>query len=154
MVENWTREGILVSTDKSRLDLDFIHGYLAGAYWCEEIPRAVVAKALANSLCFGAYDEATGAPLGLARMVSDYATFAYLADVFVTPAARGRGVSKFIMECILSHPELQHLRRMCLATLDAHGLYAQYGFKPFAQPDRWMEINRPGLYKLPPFKQR
>jgi N-acetylglutamate synthase-like GNAT family acetyltransferase len=105
----------------------------------------VVAKSLANSLCFGLYD-ATGAQVGLARMVTDRATFAYLCDVYVLEAHRGRALGKFLMECVQAHPELQDLRRAMLVTADAHGLYAQFGFRTPARPERLMERTEPGVY--------
>jgi len=134
-----------ISTDPSRLDLDVIHGFLSRSYWSPGIPREVVARALRNSLCCGAYCH--GAQVGFARVVSDRATFAYLADVFVLESHRGRGVSKLLMQCLLAHPDLQGLRRWSLATRDAHGLYRHFGFVPLANPERHMEILRPDIYR-------
>src|SRR5688500_11848723 len=115
-----------ISTDPADVDLDVVHGFLAtDAYWCPGIPRDVVARAVANSLCFSALLD--GRHVGFARVIGDRATFAYLADVFVLPAFRGRGISKAIMAAIDAHPELQLLRRFMLATADAHALYAQQG---------------------------
>ncbi len=129
-----------ISTDPGRLQLDAIHDYLARSYWSPGVPRDVVARAIANSLCFGAY--LGDAQVGFARVVTDKATFAYLADVYVLEAHRGQGLSKRLVAEMLAHPALQGLRRVMLATLDAHGLYAQFGFKPLAAPERMMEIRR------------
>lgn len=138
------RDGCLISTDPARLDLDVIHGFLSRAYWSEGIPRALVERAVKNSLCFGAYVQER--LVGFARVISDYATYAYVADVFVLEPHRGRGLSKRLMEAILAHPDLQGLRRWGLVTHDAHGLYRRFGFAPIAHPDRHMEIHRTGLY--------
>ncbi len=141
----WSRPPFVVSTDQTKLQLDVIHGFLKTAYWSTGIPVAIVRKAIENSLCFGLYHEAT--QIGFARIVTDYATFAYLADVFVVDAWRGRGLAKFMMECIKAHPELQNLRRWMLATLDAHGLYAQYGFTELSKPERLMEVVDIDIYR-------
>src|SRR5262245_60502191 len=133
-----TRQGdLLVSTDPSRLDVDVIHGFLTGSYWAKGIARETVDRSIEHALCFGAY-TAEG-QIGFARVISDRATFAYLADVFVLDAHRGRGVGKRLMEAIVSHPDLQGLRRWTLFTRDAHGLYRQYGFGAPRFPDRLME---------------
>jgi GNAT superfamily N-acetyltransferase len=141
------RDQFLVTTDPARLDLDFIHAYLVRSYWAEGVPRETVERSIANSLCFGIYDA--DEQIGFARVITDYATFAYLADVFIIESHRGRGLSKFLMECIVKHPELQGLRRWTLGTRDAHQLYARYGFKPLAKPDRFMELHDPEVYKRP-----
>ena len=133
-----------VSTDRARLDLGCIHGFLREAYWSEAIPREVVAKSLDHSLCFGLYDGAR--QVGFARVVTDYATFAWLGDVFVLETHRGRGLSKWLMDCVMAHPELRGLRRFLLATRDAHGLYGQFGFKPLAAPEIFMEVHDPAIY--------
>ena len=133
-----------ISTDPGRLDLDAIHAYLSRSYWSPGVPRAVVARAIAHSLCFGIYRD--GAQVGFARVISDRATFAYLADVYVLEGHRGQGLSKRLVAQILAHPELQGLRRFLLATADAHGLYAQFGFRPLTAPDRMMEIRNPDPY--------
>lgn len=126
-----------ISTDPARLQLAAIHAYLTRSYWSPGVPRDVVARAIANSLCFGIYlDEAQ---VGFARVVTDKASFAYLADVYVLEAHRGQGLSKRLVAAIQAHPDLQGLRRFMLATRDAHGLYAQFGFRPVAAPDRLME---------------
>ena len=135
-----------ISSDPARLDLDVIHRFLSeDAYWSPGIPRATVERAIKNSFCFGVYLP-DGSQIGFARLVTDRATFAYLADVFVLPQHRGRGISKRLMEAILAHPELQGLRRWLLATRDVHGLYAQFGFKPLANPSRLMERHDPDVY--------
>jgi len=139
------RDGCLVSTDPAKLDLDVVHGFLAQAYWSEGIPRPVLERAIRNSLCFGVY--ADGRQVGFARVISDRATFAYIADVFILDSYRGRGFSKRLMEAIMSHPDLQGLRRWCLGTRDAHGLYAQFGFGPLKMPERNMEILDFEIYK-------
>jgi len=137
--------GCLVSTDPARLDRDVIYGFLSRAYWSEGIPRAVLERAICNSLCFGVY--AAGRQVGFARVISDRATYAYIADVFILESHRGRGFSKRLMETIMSHPDLQGLRRWCLGTRDAHGLYAQFGFGPLKMPERNMEILDFEIYK-------
>ena len=135
-----------VSSDPLRLDLDVIHRFLSeDAYWSPGVPRATVERAIKNSFCFGVY-LADGGQVAFARLVTDRATFAYLADVFVLPQHRRRGLSKRLMEAILAHPELQGLRRWLLATRDAHGLYAQFGFAPLANPSRLMERHDPDVY--------
>lgn len=143
-----TNGNYTISTDKNKLDIPFIHAFLSSSYWAEEIPIEVVERAVAGSLCFGVYENDN--QVGFARMVTDKATFAYLADVFIDEAYRGRGLSKWLVGTILAHPELQGLRRILLATRDAHGLYAQFGFTAVPNPDRWMQIARPDIYKKKP----
>ena len=133
-----------ISTDPARFDLDAIHAFLTQSYWSPGIPRTTVARAIANSLCFGVFWQ--GQQVGFARMVTDKTTFAYLCDVYVLEAHRGRGVSQQLMDYIMKHPDLQGLRRMMLATRDAHGLYAQFGFTPLSAPDRIMEVLKPNIY--------
>ena len=141
--------GYLLSTNPARLQVEAVHAYLSQeSYWAKGIPLAVVQRSIKNSLCFGVYTT-TNQQVGFARVVSDLATFAYLADVFILEAHRGQGLSKWLMECIMQHPELQGLRRWSLATLDAHGLYTQFGFTPLAHPERMMEIARPRIYQQP-----
>ena len=142
------RDEYTISTDPARLDLSVVHGYLARSYWAAGIPADVVRRSIEGSLCFGVYHGA--AQVGFARVVTDRATFGYLADVFVLEPHRGRGLSKWLVEVILAHPELAGLRRLLLATRDAHGLYAQFGFQPLAEPARWMEIRRPDVYARRP----
>ena len=136
-----------VSTDKSRLQIDRIHRYLSEeAYWCLGIPRETVVHAIENSMCFGVYDPVSHTQVGFARVISDYATFAYLCDVYVETGARGHGASKQMMEAIVKHPDLQGLRRFCLTTRDAHGLYSQFGFSVTKTPANWMEIKDDLIY--------
>jgi GNAT superfamily N-acetyltransferase len=124
-----------------------IHEFLTNCYWARGIPRETVARSIEHSLCFGVYDG-NGAQVGLARVISDFATIAYLGDVFVLESHRGRGLSKWMMECVMQHPELQGLRRWILLTRDAHGLYEQYGFTPLKSPESYMERHNPGIYEL------
>lgn len=131
-----------ISTDPARLDLNTIYGYLSRSYWATGRPREVVAKSLQHSLCFGVYQG--DQQVGLARIITDYATYAYLCDVFILEAHQGYGLGKWLMACVIAHPDLQGLRRFTLATRDAHGLYKQYGFTPLSAPDRWMEKFNPG----------
>lgn len=144
-MHTWSRAEFSISTDPEKLDLDVIHGYLARSYWSPQIPRDVIARAIRGSLCFGLYCEAV--QIGFARVITDRATFAYLADVFVLEDWRGRGLSKFMMECIRAHPDLQGLRRWMLATADAHGLYTQFGFRSLGHPESMMEIVDPDIYR-------
>lgn len=132
------------SFDKSRLDIEVIHAFLSSTYWSPGIPVQTVERAIENSLCIGGYID--GRQVAFARAVTDRATFAYLADVFVVPAHRGQGLSRRLVEALLSHPEFQGLRRMLLVTRDAHGLYAKFGFRPLAAPDRFMERHNPNAY--------
>ena len=143
-------KGFQISTDKRLLEFDMIYQYLSGeSYWAKDIPMETLKAALENSLCFGIYKGKN--QVGLARVVTDYATFAYICDVFILPAFRGLGLSKWLMQSIVEYPGLQSLRRWSLATADAHGLYNQFGFTQLARPERWMEIFRP--YK-PPEKEK
>jgi GNAT superfamily N-acetyltransferase len=138
-----SRDGFTVSTDPARLDMDLIHRTLsAESYWAAGRSFDQVARAFAHSLPFGLYAP-DGAPAGWARVVTDHATFAYLADVWVLAAHRGRGLSKFLVGAMFEHPDLQDLRRWTLFTRDAHGLYAQFGFTPIAEPEKAMERRRP-----------
>ena len=133
-----------ITCDKRRLDIEGIHSFLAQSYWSPGIPRAVVERAIANSLCFAIFCE--DRQVGFARVITDKATFAFLADVYVLPEHRGKGLSKRLVEQVIQHPDLQGLRRMLLGTLDAHGLYERFGFRPLAAPERMMEIHNPGIY--------
>lgn len=127
-----------IDTDKARLDIDLIHRFLSHeAYWTKNIPKPLLVRAIEHSLCFGAYDDRH--QVGFARVVTDFAVFAYIGDVFVLPEYRGRGVSKLLMAAIDAHPDLQGLRRWSLVTRDAHDLYRQYGFTDLAAPERHME---------------
>ncbi len=140
------RSDFVISTDPARLDLNVIHGFLTNCYWAKRIPREIVARSIEHSLCFGIYHVSDG-QVGFARVISDFATIAYLGDVFVLESHRGRGLSKWMMECIMRHPDLQGLRRWILLTGDAHGLYAKFGFTPLKSPDRYMELHRPDIYE-------
>ncbi|MGO4881168.1 MAG: GNAT family N-acetyltransferase [Bryobacteraceae bacterium] len=138
MINQWERDEYSISTDPARLDIALIHEYLSGsAYWAIGRPLDVVRRSIENSLSFGVYKG--NLQIGFARVVTDYATFAWLADVFVLPEFRGQGLGKWLIEVVGGHPRLQGLRRWILATKDAHGLYAQYGFTPMSAPERFME---------------
>jgi GNAT superfamily N-acetyltransferase len=141
------RGEFLISTDPARLDLNVIHGFLTNCYWAKSIPRDVVARSIEHALCFGVYDGSR-AQVAFARVISDFATIAYIGDVFVLETFRGRGLGKWLMECITRHPALQNLRRWILTTRDAHGLYSQVGFTPVKAPERFMEMHRPDLYQI------
>ena len=144
-LENPPQDDYEISTDPERLDLDVIHGFLTDCYWAQGIPRETVARSLRGSLCFGVYHA--GVQVGFARVITDRATFAYLADVFVLPAHRGHGLGKHLLARIKSHPDLQGLRRWFLGTRDAHGLYSQFGFARPADPSLWMEIHDKDAYR-------
>jgi GNAT superfamily N-acetyltransferase len=131
------------SDDKARLQVDRVHGWLAGSYWSPAIARDVVDRAITGSHCLGAYDA--GEQIGFARMITDNATFAWLADVWVIEEARGSGVGRAMVNWFLDHPDFQGLRRIGLVTADAHGVYAASGFHPIVRPDRYMERLAPGL---------
>jgi GNAT superfamily N-acetyltransferase len=130
---------VAFSFDPARLDLDVIHGFLTTSYWSKGIPRDTVARAIAGSMCIGAYD-ADGRQVGFARLVTDRATFAWLADVFVLEGGRGQGIGRAMVQAFMDHPELQGLRRWALVTLDAHGVYRKLGWAPPAFPERFLEI--------------
>ena len=146
VVMEYRRDEFVISTDRERLSLDVIHNFLTNCYWAKGIPRNVVAQSIEHSLCFGIYDG-SGAQIGFARVVSDFATVAYLGDVFVLESHRGRGLSKWLMQCVVQHPALQNLRRWILLTRDAHGLYSQFGFTPVTAPERYMELHQPNVYE-------
>ncbi len=134
--------GYAISTEVQKMDVEAIYAYLSRSYWAEGRTKATVEKSLQHSLNFGVF-TVEGAQIGFARVITDYATFAYLADVFILEEHRGKGLSKWLMETIMAHPELQGLRRWSLATRDAHGLYAQFGFTPLPKPEIWMQIFDP-----------
>jgi GNAT superfamily N-acetyltransferase len=133
--------GYEVSTDGARLDRAYIHAFLTTSYWSPGIPRDVVDKAIDNSLNFGVYAD-SGQQVGYARVVSDFATYAYLADVFIDAGHRGEGLGKHLIAAVVAHPQLQGLRRFALATADAHGLYQQFGWAPPVRPEAHMFIER------------
>lgn len=151
----------VISADPARLDLDVIHAYLVRSYWAAGIPREVVERSIRHSMCFGVYEHAEGdrarlgAPgagrqVGFARVISDRATYAYLGDVFILEAYRGRGLSKWLVRTILDHPDLQGLRRFALLTRDAQTLYGRFGFANLDDPTRYMEIRNPDVYRRSP----
>jgi GNAT superfamily N-acetyltransferase len=142
---DWQRDGFTISTDRSKLDRKAIHDFLAGSYWAKGIPRDVVDRSIDNALCFGLYEN--GRQVGFARVITDSATFAYLADVFVLESHRGRGLATWLMNTILAHPSLQGLRRWMLVTRDAHPLYRKVGFAALANPERIMEMTFSRIYE-------
>jgi GNAT superfamily N-acetyltransferase len=137
-----------ISTDKSRLDISLIHDFLTNSYWAKGVPLEVTQRSIENALCFGVFHE--NQQVGFARVISDFATYAYIGDVFILEAHRGKGLSKRLMQAIMEHPQLQNLRRWSLITRDAHSLYAQFGFTPLASPERYMELREPGVYRRTP----
>ena len=140
------KDDYCISTDRSKLDVDAIHNFLSTqSYWCQNIPFEKVKKSIDNSLNFGLYYK--DQQIGFARIISDFSTMAYLGDVYVLPEHRGKGLSKWMMQVIMSHPELQGLRRWMLLTADAHGLYKQFGWKEIANPDRYMELHNKNIYQ-------
>lgn len=140
MKHEWQRGSVTVSTDAARLDLGVVHDFLSNAYWSPGVSLETVRRSIEHSIPFGVYLD--GRQVGFARVISDWTTFAYLADVFVVPEAHGQGLARFLLECILAHPDLQRLRRWALFTRDAHGLYEQVGFERGQLLDRLMV--RPG----------
>jgi GNAT superfamily N-acetyltransferase len=142
----YRRGEFLISTSRERLDLDVVHGFLTKCYWAKGIPREIVARSIEHALCLGIYNG-EGAQVGFARVISDFATIAYVGDVFVLETHRGQGLGKWLMQCITQHPALQNLRRWILTTRDAHGLYSQVGFTPVKAPERFMELHRPNVYE-------
>lgn len=147
---SWQRDPYEISTDASRLDIPFVHKFLSeSTYWATGRPLEVVHRSIENSLSFGIYHG--NVQVGFARVITDYATFAWIADVFVLPEHRGQGLSKWLMQVILEHPELQGFRRWVLATKDAHGLYEQFGFHTLVKPERWMERAGEGVVERPDY---
>jgi len=146
--QEYRKGEFLVSTNRDKLDLNVVHGYLTESYWAKGISREVVVRSIENSLCFGVFNN--DGQIGFARVISDFATYAYLADVFILEKYRGHGLSKWLMECIVVHPKLQGLRRWTLATRDAHGLYAKFGFTPLTKPSNFMELHDPDVYTRNP----
>jgi N-acetylglutamate synthase-like GNAT family acetyltransferase len=139
-------EGYQISTVQSEMDIKSIHDFISKSYWAEDIPLETLTRAINNSLCFGVFDKEKK-QVGFARMITDSATYAYLADVYILEGHRGKGLSKWLMEEIMSHSDLQGLRRMTLATADAHKLYEKYGFSELAKPEVFMENWKPEIYK-------
>ncbi|MEW5675742.1 GNAT family N-acetyltransferase [Flavobacterium enshiense] len=134
-----------ISTDKSKIDAIAVHDFLSNhSYWCKDIPLTTVKTSIENSLCFGVYDN--DKQIGFARVITDYATIAYLGDVYILSSYRGKGLSKKLMKTIMSHPDLQGLRRWILLTADAHELYKQFGWKEIQRPERYMELFNPEVY--------
>lgn len=143
--ETFISKGFSISTDNNLLDLGLIHHYLdKDSYWANGLPFEKLERSIKNSLCFGVYFQ--NKQIGFARVVTDKATFGYLADVFILPEFRKQGLSKWLVQTIMNHPDLQGLRRWSLATVDAQGLYAQFGFTEITNPERWMQIYTP--YKV------
>lgn len=140
----WHRDGYTITTDPARVDLTVVTTVLGSTYWAQGIPREAVAKSVSGSICFSLVHGSE--QVGFARVISDHATFAYLADVFVVPEHRGKGNGRWLCECVMAHPELQGLRRWLLVTRDAHGLYRKLGFRELANPDRHMEKSSPNVY--------
>jgi GNAT superfamily N-acetyltransferase len=150
MIHQWQRGDYSVSTDQSRLDLDVVHDYLTNSsYWATGRSLETVRRSIENSLSFGLYEGEK--QIGFARVITDYATFAWLADVFVLDSFRGQGLGKWLVEVILSHPELQQFRRWVLATRDAHELYRRFGFTELKRPERWMERHDPRTQERPDY---
>jgi len=141
------RGGFVISTDPAAIDAHAVHAYLTQSYWSSGIPLDVVQRAIAGSLCFGLFEG--DRQVGLARVITDRATFAYLCDVYVLEGYRGRGLGTWLIEAVVSHPALQGLRRVVLVTRDAHGIYAKFGFTPLKRPEGYMEIVRPDVYTRP-----
>jgi GNAT superfamily N-acetyltransferase len=134
------RGRFVISTSRARLDVDAIHSYLSQSYWARGRARSVTERSVKNSICFGLYDRKK--QIGFARVISDFATFGYLCDVYVVGSYQGQGLGRWLLESIMSHPGLQPLRRWLLATRDAHGLYGKFGFVQLESPENWMEMNR------------
>lgn len=143
-IVEYKRGELIISTDPARVDVDTVHAFLTNCYWAQGIPKEVVARSIQHSLCFGIYRREK--QIGFARVISDFATYAYVGDVFVVEDHRGQGLGKWLMQCIMEHPRLQSLRRWSLVTRDAHPLYRQFGFRPLSAPERWMEIHSPAVY--------
>ncbi len=150
MSEEWRRDEYVISTERARLDVDLIHGYLSGSsYWAKGRPREVVERSIEHSLSFGVYVGER--QVGFARVITDYATFAWIADVFVVEEFRGRGLAKWLCEVMIEHPQLQGFRRWVLATKDAHELYRRMGFRELQRPERWMERHDPATVERPDY---
>jgi N-acetylglutamate synthase-like GNAT family acetyltransferase len=142
---DFIKDRFYISTQKEKMDIDLIHSFLTRSYWAEGISKEIIRRSIEGALCFGVFEN--DKQIGFARMITDKATFAYLADVFIIDEYRGLGLSKWLMEVIMSYPDLQGLRRMMLATRDAHELYKKFGFTQLNNVDRWMHIHYPDVYK-------
>lgn len=140
-----TKEAYTISTNKDILNIPYIHAFLTTSYWAEGIPVATVQRSIAGSLCFGVYQGEQ--QVGFGRVITDEATYAYLADVFIDETQRGKGLAKWLVEVIMQYPALQGIRRFELRTRDAHGLYAQFGFTPLTNPEIYMQVRFPDVYK-------
>ncbi len=144
-VREWRKEAFLITTDPARLDVNGIHAFLTRSWWAAGIPKETVERSLKGSLCFGVYEG--GRQIGFARVISDFATYAYLCDDYILEEYRGRGLGRWLMECIFAHPDLQGLRRWMLIAVDPH-IYAKFGFTPLTQPEMNMELLAPGIPPL------
>ncbi|HEV7622333.1 MAG TPA: GNAT family N-acetyltransferase [Flavisolibacter sp.] len=140
----WLNENYTISTDKTKLDISYVHEFLIQSYWAKNIPLETVKKSIDGSLCFAMYHN--DKQVGFARVITDNATFAYLADVFIGQEYRGKGLGKWLVKIIINYPSLQDLRRFMLATRDAHSLYKQFGFEQLTNTDRWMQIHKAEVY--------
>jgi len=149
MNEDWTRGEYSITTDKARLDVEAIHRFLDGSYWAAGRSIETIRRSIENSMAFGVYlgDE----QVGFARVITDYATFAWIADVFILEDHQGKGLGKWLMDVIITHPELQGFRRWVLATKDAHELYRKFGFNELRLPERWMERHDPNTQERPDY---
>jgi len=141
----WQRGEFAISTDRDRIDVESVHRFLSESYWAAGVPIEIVRRSIQNSLCFGIYSD--DLQVGFARVITDYATFAYIADVYVLAEYRGQGLAKWLIDLIRAHPDLQGMRRWLLVTRDAHGLYSRAGFRPLENPSGWMEIRDHDVYK-------
>jgi len=151
--ELWQRDGYTISTERARLDLALIHDFICNhSYWGRGRAREVVERSIENSMPFGVYHG--NHQVGFARIVTDYATFAWVADVFIVPEHRGRGLGTWLMEIIIAHPQLQGFRRWVLSTKDAHSLYERFGFIKLHRPERWMERRDPNMKEAPDYWQQ
>jgi len=146
----WQHDGYTVSTDRGRLQIGVIHEFLRHSYWAPNIPRHTIERSIEGSLAYGIYHDADGAQVGFGRVITDSATFAYIADVFVLDAHRARGLGRWLIRCMQMTPELQGLRRWLLATRDAHEIYRSAGFETIAEPSRFMEVRVRNPYPDPP----
>ncbi len=148
----WRKNNFEIDTNRKRLDLDLIHHYLSEqSYWATGRSRETIERSIRNSVAFGIYEGVK--QVGFGRVITDYATFAWIADVFVIEQFRGQGLSKWLMEMMLVHPKLQRFRRWVLATKDAHELYRRYGFEELKKPERWMERRDPATEERPDYWQ-